>query len=402
MRYFFSSLHNYLDIGSGAAVTTREELLALSRRGHEARTLCGALFDGEGSGEEELVRTLNCLGITSRRRVTTAKVDGVRVRFREYCFNDAGVDSTVFVPIDERGFETSWNPASEASFLAILEQEFDEFVPEILATYGGQATVSATAKKARRKGIKSVFMLHNLSYRDPTPFSLFDAVVVPSEFARTYYKRTLGFGAKVVAPLIDPKKVIAANRDPRYLTFVNPTQEKGLFFFVGIARELCKRRPDIPILIVEGRGKVADLGKIPEARRLTNLRRLERVACPSEFLRETRVLIFPSLCEESFGRVVVEAGMNGAPVVCSDRGAIPEVVGDSDLVLPIPSRFRPELQLIPTAEEIEPWLATITSLWDDASLRERTGERLREFVRRFDYDATCVCFVNVLSEIIEF
>ena len=63
MRILFSSIHNYLDLGSGAAVTTREELLELVRRGHQARTLCGSFFDGVRVGEEELVKTLGRLGI---------------------------------------------------------------------------------------------------------------------------------------------------------------------------------------------------------------------------------------------------------------------------------------------------------------------------------------------------
>ena len=280
-----------------------------------------------------------------------------------------------------------------------MECQFDEFSPEILATYGGQATVSASARKARRRGIKSVFMLHNPSYRDPTPFSLFDAVIVPSEYARDRYRKALGFDAKVIAPLIDPKKAISANRNPRYLTFVNPTLEKGLYFFVGIARELNERRPDVPILIVEGRGKVRELGNIPEARGLTNLHVLERASSPHEFLRETRILLLPSLCEETFGRVVVEAGMNDIPVVCANRGAIPEVVGNAGFVLPIPSRFQTEGRLIPTSEEMAPWFAAIVSLWDDESLRDRVGGQLRERVRRYDYDATVAELEKVLANL---
>ena len=115
-------------------------------------------------------------------------------------------------------------------------------------------------------------------------------------------------------------KVVATERAPRFLTFVTPTVEKGLYFFLGIARELGERRPDIPILLVEGRGKVHRLAMIPEARKLTNLNVLERVESPALFFKETRLLLVPSLCEETFGRVVVEAGLNGIPALCSDRG----------------------------------------------------------------------------------
>ena len=44
-------------------------------------------------------------------------------------------------------------------------------------------------------------------------------------------------------------------------------------------------------------------------------------------------LVFPSEYE-GFGAPVLEAMALGTPVVCSDRGALPEVVGDAGIVLP--------------------------------------------------------------------
>ena len=387
MRILFSSCHNYLDVGSGAAVTTREELLELVRRGHKARTLCGALFDGVRAGEEELVKTLGRLGTPAQRSRTTVEVGGVRLTFKLYRFDNSGIDSTVFIPLDELGCETNWRVEAEKTFLALLEEQFDKFSPDILASYGGQRTVSASAMKAKRRGIKSVFMLHNLSYRDRKLFENFDMIVVPSEYVRKRYRARLGFDSRVVAPLIDPAKVVAPERAPRFLTFVTPTVEKGLYFFLGIARELGERRPDIPILLVEGRGKVQRLATIPEARKLTNLNVLERVESPALFFKETRLLLVPSLCEETFGRVVVEAGLNGIPALCSDRGALPEIVGDPNLVLPIPQRFTPASRAIPSPKETENWLAAIVALWDDPRRAERLGAKLRERVLLYAKDS---------------
>ena len=398
MRIIFSSCHNYLDVGSGAAGTTREELLELVRRGHKARTLCGALFDGVRSGEEELVKTLGRLGIPAQRSLTTAEVGGARLTFKLYRFDDSGIDSTVFIPLDESGNETNWRVEAEKTFLALLEEQFKEFSPDILASYGGQRTVSASAMKAKCRGIKSVFMLHNLSYRDPKLFENFDMIVVPAEYVRKRYRERLGFDSRVLAPLIDPAKVVATERAPRFLTFVTPTTEKGLYFFIGIARELGERRPDIPILLVEGRGKIQRLATIPEARKLTNLNVLERVESPAQFFKETRLLLVPSLYEETFGRVVVEAGMNGIPALCSDRGALPEVVGDPKLVLPIPPRFTPATRAIPVSEETEDWLAAIVALWDDSDRAERLGFRLHKHVQQYGKDVVANRLEALLCE----
>ena len=45
-------------------------------------------------------------------------------------------------------------------------------------------------------------------------------------------------------------------------------------------------------------------------------------------------MVFPSLYE-GFGAPLVEAMTIGTPVICSDRAAVPEVVGDAALVLPL-------------------------------------------------------------------
>ncbi len=51
-------------------------------------------------------------------------------------------------------------------------------------------------------------------------------------------------------------------------------------------------------------------------------------------------LLFPSLCEEAFGLIAVEAMANGAIVIGSNRGAIPEVVGDCGFLKePTPEAF---------------------------------------------------------------
>ena len=61
-----------------------------------------------------------------------------------------------------------------------------------------------------------------------------------------------------------------------------------------------------------------------------------KVEDPRQFLAVTRLLLYPSVWEESFGRTIVEAMINGVPVVASQRGALEEVVGMGGVVVPIP------------------------------------------------------------------
>lgn len=68
-------------------------------------------------------------------------------------------------------------------------------------------------------------------------------------------------------------------------------------------------------------GRVHHLGRVPE----TELDALYRSAA---------ALIFPS-SYEGFGNPVLEAMARGCPVVCTDAGALPEVVGQAGLTVPV-------------------------------------------------------------------
>jgi hypothetical protein len=51
----------------------------------------------------------------------------------------------------------------------------------------------------------------------------------------------------------------------------------------------------------------------------------------------------------------------------SNRGGIPEAIGQGGFVYDIPACYTPQTQTVPTAEEVE----TIIRLWDDAAFNER-------------------------------
>ena len=126
------------------------------------------------------------------------------------------------------------------------------------------------------------------------------------------------------------------------MTFVTPSLEKGVYVFARIADELGRQRPDIPILVVEGRGTeqtLVDCGidLRPEAMSASWPTRPPRAF----FWGVTRVCLMPSLCRESQPLVAIEAMANGIPVIGSDRGGIPEVLGKAGIVLSLPERLTP-------------------------------------------------------------
>lgn len=140
--------------------------------------------------------------------------------------------------------------------------------------------------------------------------------------------------------------------------------EKGLADLVE-AVALCPA--DVSVAMV-GSGPIADdlraladrLG-LGDRLRLLPARPLDRLPA---FMNAVDVLALPSRTtrrwKEQFGRVLIEAGACGTPVIGSSSGAIPDVVGDGGLV----------------AREQDPaaLAAAIVQLRDSADLRSKLGQ----------------------------
>ncbi len=165
---------------------------------------------------------------------------------------------------------------------------------------------------------------------------------------------------------------MAEDPELTYVTFVNPQPEKGAAVFARIALELGRRRPEIPLLVVEGRGTSDGLARVPvDLSGLTNLNRMANTPDPRDFYRVSRVVLMPSLWRESLGRVAIEAMANGIPVLASDRGALPETLGDAGFVLTIPERYSSTGPAVPGPREVAPWVAIVERLWDDPEFEAR-------------------------------
>jgi glycosyltransferase involved in cell wall biosynthesis len=64
-----------------------------------------------------------------------------------------------------------------------------------------------------------------------------------------------------------------------------------------------------------------------------NVRFLRRVSDMRQIYRQTKLLLVPSVWEEGFGMVAVEAQSCRIPVVASVRGGLPESVGEGGLLV---------------------------------------------------------------------
>ena len=176
-------------------------------------------------------------------------------------------------------------------------------------------------------------------------------------------------------------------RQPRFVTYVNPDPNKGVFVFARIATVLAQRRPDIPILVVETRGQRELLAQIGlDVRGLPNVQWMGATTDPRDFYKLTKFVLMPSLWNEVFPLVPAEAMLNGIPVIGSNRGGLPETVGSGGLLLDIPACYTPTTGVVPAANEVEPWIDAIIRLWDDAALYAQLSQQARHEARRWHPD----------------
>jgi glycosyltransferase involved in cell wall biosynthesis len=382
-RLLFASIHCYLDPSSGAALATRELLELLAARGWDCRALtCGILDYQRETSVDELLKVLELDG--SARRVNASLGRGGAVEAVDLTLN--GVRVTVMPTASSRA-ERAPNALDGGRFLDLARQVLGRFRPDVLLTYGGHAVSLELMRIARSGNTPVVFHLHNFGYNDRRGFADASAVLFPSEYSRRDHLRRLGLDGTVLPYPVRLDRVIAEDREPTYVTFVNPQAEKGASVFARIALELGRRRPEIPLLVVEGRGTTDGLAGLPvDLSGLTNLHRMANTPDPRDFYRVSRVVVMPSLWRESLGRVAVEAMANGIPVIASDRGALPETLGDAGFLLTIPNQYVPSNAAVPTAREVAPWVAIVERLWDDSDLEARHRALALTEAQRWDAD----------------
>ena len=153
--------------------------------------------------------------------------------------------------------------------------------------------------------------------------------------------------------------------------------EKGIEYFLEMAAILSQRHPDVRFLAVGGESAVQDVGWLEKMR--AHARELgiadvvrftgSRDDIP-DIMASLDVLVVPSL-NEGFGRVIIEAGAAGVPVVGADAAAIPEVidVGVTGFLVPP----RDPVSMADTVDRVltdEPWRRQVR-MAAPARVRER-------------------------------
>lgn len=173
--------------------------------------------------------------------------------------------------------------------------------------------------------------------------------IANSRFTARGIKKATGISADIV-PVLTRAELYRTHSSRRTVTMINPRPLKG----GDIALRLAQMYPDIPFLLVEAwQNNHSEVQSLKNRfLHLKNVMWLESRSDMRPIYGQTRILLAPSQCEETWGRVVTEAQYSGIPAIASDIGALPDTVGPGGLLLH------------PKAPLTE-WATALRALWDD-------------------------------------
>jgi glycosyltransferase involved in cell wall biosynthesis len=249
-------------------------------------------------------------------------------------------------------------PTAETPYRILRAAQPERALGDAIARFAPIATIlrgSTAAKVAKSKNSRAQRLhIHfesgfdQRSYPSPRQAPGFRyAACSPflARFAENYFAAPVA----IIPPIIEPDAYRVARAAPPTgdaVLFVNPVAIKGVHIAAAVAARLPRRR----FLFVRSWPDTASHPHVDVA--LPNVAWLPPTHDMRPIYARTRTILVPSVWEESHGRVVGEAQINGIPAVVSDRGGLPETVGPGGIVLPL-------------AAPIEAWCDAVESLFED-------------------------------------
>ena len=218
-----------------------------------------------------------------------------------------------------------------------IDHRLEVFQPDLVVS-DAQAT-SAQFNHTIARGIPTVCMPRSVNIvglPSTIPNDLY--FVANSPYLANVIRSITNRFVDYVLPPVDPSECRVMHRTPEFITFVNTVRQKGVELAVDIARALPSQR----FLFVKGRwsgisGKMMDEHLAP-VRELSNVVIWDFQDDIREVYARTHILLVPSQFLETFGRVILEAQINGIPVIAARVAGIPFTLGDGGLLVDPPDK----------------------------------------------------------------
>lgn len=346
-----------MDTSSGASMTVRQMLLQLVARGYEVQVLGATVFDnpkGMGRLKEQfpdLSEHLHQLIKAEDGALTHQLVVSYSHNRNHFTSHEEGL----------------WH----SQYLYML----DSFKPDVVWYFGGQTLEMLIANEARDRGIPVAFYLANGHYKAPHWCRDVDLILSDSQATADMYRKSVGYASKPVGKFIAPENFVADHHERKRLLFVNPSWQKGASIFVQLAEKLESERPDIELEVVEARADwsavlretTRQMGQQRSA--LSNIVVTPNTSDMRQPYSRARVVIAPSLWWESSGRMLAEAMLNGIPALITNRGGMPEMIGNAGIAFDFPEAcYKEPYQHLLSEKELQPLIDAVISFFDDEAL----------------------------------
>ena len=359
MRILLTSSASHVPPRGGSTRSNLAWLDALAVRGHSCRVVGGALI---ADTPEKLAQV---------RRETEDQAAG-RVMHEIHAVAD---------------------PVKRA---ALLKQQIGEFQPDWVLVSSediGQSLLRAAQETAPGR---VVYLAHTPQFYPFGPASwnpdregaelVTDsaAIIAIGRNTADYIGAHLGRRAEVIHPPIYGNGPFPQLGSGDLVTMINPCAVKGASIFLALADRFQRRH----FAALPGWGTTVEDRRALEGRsNVTLLRNHKQI---DDVLRDTRVLLVPSLWFEGFGLIVVEAMLRGIPAVASDAGGLAEAKLGTRFVIPVRPVERYDAvfddQGLPRAvlpeQDLVPWADALEAL-ADGGLYERESGAERDAASKF-------------------
>lgn len=371
-----------LDITSGAALSLRTILAALVGQGFRAVALQASIFDSAQGGEHVMEAGKQ----QPDKPIWRTVIDGV-----EHLIVKTGHPRRHMMTCQE-----------EETYVNLFRAELMYRRPDMVFLWGGLVLERTIMREARDMGIPVVFYLVNPNYKDPTVFKDVSVIITDTEATKQLYKERFKLDLKVAGKFIDVNAVRAkVERRPDFVTFINPSFEKGVSVFMPLAKLMAKETPDIKFLVVQSRGVWGEalhkFGFKPED--FPNVKIIGHQRDMRPVYSSSRVVLLPSLWHESGARVIAESHLNGIPVLASNTGGSAELIGEGGKVFDIPEQVREKrLEAIISEADLRPWVEEIKRLWNDEAYYKAMCKKVEKEALQHDVARNAKRFIAAVAE----
>lgn len=212
-----------------------------------------------------------------------------------------------------------------------LDEALESFRPDVVLGHYGAVPL---LHHAALRGYLSFYFTRgtrrrSASERFPDEVHVIANTPVAAAEAAAASSREVG----LLLSMVDPSKYRVEPGSERFITLINPIRAKGL----DIAVEVARRMPAERFLFVRGGWhafweSVQARPLLRQARRLGNVTIWDFQSDVRAVYRVTDILLVPSR-RECFGRVILEAHINGIPVVAANVGGIAYTLGRGGILV---------------------------------------------------------------------